>query len=375
MASKLETAQAQFALDLLRTASKGDENCFLSPVSISVALAMTYAGAADNTKLQMNQVMFNGAKSDEEVHGSFGELVSKLSEAKNGYEMTTANKMYAQKGFAIQPNYVDKLSKHYRNSVHAVDFKSEAESARNEINGWVAETTKQRIKDLLAPDVLNSDTRLVLVNAIYFKGEWAEQFKDYQTNKATFYAASNKESKVDMMHMTERFKYSDQPDCQVLGMQYKGYELAMYVFLPKKRDGLAEVESSLTGERMLQLIEGDRRIEVEVHLPKFKLEMSFGLGETLSSLGMSDLFDCNKADLSNITGDKSLHVSAVIHKAFIEVNEEGSEAAAATAVVMMLECGMVGPDVPPPKFIADHPFLFAISDGKSLFFLGRYTGL
>uniref|UniRef100_A0A914WK99 Serpin domain-containing protein n=1 Tax=Plectus sambesii TaxID=2011161 RepID=A0A914WK99_9BILA len=283
--------------------------------------------------------------------------------------------MYAQKGFAIQPNYVDKLSKHYRNSVHAVNFKSEAESARNEINGWVAETTKQRIKDLLAPDVLNSDTRLVLVNAIYFKGEWAEQFKDYQTNKATFYAASNKESKVDMMHMTERFKYSDQPDCQVLGMHYKGYELAMYVFLPKKRDGLAEVESSLTGERMLQLIEGDRRIEVEVFLPKFKLEMSFGLGEALSSMGMSDLFDCNKADLSNITGDKSLHVSAVIHKAFIEVNEEGSEAAAATAVVMMLECGMVGPDVPPPKFIADHPFLFAISDGKNLFFLGRYTGL
>uniref|UniRef100_A0A914VIU7 Serpin domain-containing protein n=1 Tax=Plectus sambesii TaxID=2011161 RepID=A0A914VIU7_9BILA len=125
---------------------------------------------------------------------------------------------------------------------------------------------------------------------------------------------------------------------------------------------------------MLQLIEGDRRIEVEVHLPKFKLEMSFGLGETLSSMGMSDLFDCNKADLSNITGDKSLHVSAVIHKAFIEVNEEGSEAAAATAVVMMTMCAPGGPDVPPPKFIADHPFLFAISDGKSLFFLGRYTG-
>uniref|UniRef100_A0A914XKF0 Serpin domain-containing protein n=1 Tax=Plectus sambesii TaxID=2011161 RepID=A0A914XKF0_9BILA len=374
MAAKLEIARAQFALNLLRTSSKGDENCFLSPVSISVALAMTYAGAAGNTRLQMNQVMFNGAKLDAEVHASFEELLSKLSEAKNGYEMTTANKMYAQKGLAIQPNFMDKLSKHYRNSVHAVDFKSEAESARNEINGWVAEATKNRIKDLLAPGVLNSLTRLVLVNAIYFKGDWAEQFKKSNTMQATFYAASNKELRVDMMHLTKSFKYSDQADCQVLGMYYKGYELAMYVFLPKKRDGLAKLENSLTGKRMLQLIEGGKRTDVEVHLPKFKQEMSFGLGETLSSMGMSDLFDYNKADLSNITGDKSLHISAVIHKAFVEVNEEGSEAAAATAV-MMKKCAMVtGPRAPPPKFIADHPFLFAISDGKSLFFLGRYMG-
>uniref|UniRef100_A0A914WHB6 Serpin domain-containing protein n=1 Tax=Plectus sambesii TaxID=2011161 RepID=A0A914WHB6_9BILA len=373
MASKLEIAQAQFALDLLRTASKGDESCFLSPVSISVALAMTYAGAAGNTKLQMNQAMFNGAKSDKEVHASFRKLVNKLSEAKNGYEMTTANKMYAQKGLAIQRNFMDKMSKHYRNSVHAVDFKNEAESARKEINGWVAKTTKQRIKDLLAPGVLNSDTRLVLVNAIYFKGDWAEQFEKSNTMQATFYAVYNNELRVDMMHLTKSFKYSDQPDCQVLGMYYKGYKLAMYVFLPKKRDGLAELESSLTGERMLQLIEGDRRTEVEVHLPKFKVVMSFGLGETLSSMGMSDLFDYNKADLSNITGDKSLHVSAVIHKAFVEVNEEGSEAAAATAVMYSARCAG-GPWAPLPKFIADHPFLFAISDGKSLFFLGRCTG-
>uniref|UniRef100_A0A914XFR4 Serpin domain-containing protein n=1 Tax=Plectus sambesii TaxID=2011161 RepID=A0A914XFR4_9BILA len=281
--------------------------------------------------------------------------------------------MYAQKGLTIQPNFVDKLSKHYRNSVHAVDFKSEAESARYEINGWVAETTKQRIRDLLAPGVLNSDTRLVLVNAIYFKGEWVEQFKRDNTKQATFYASSNKELKVGMMHLTKSFKYSDQPDCQVLGMYYKGYELAMYVFLPKKRDGLVELESNLTGERMLQLIGGDNRTEVEVHLPKFKVKMSFGLGETLSSMGMSDLFDYNKADLSNITGDKSLHVSAVIHKAFVEVTEEGSEAAAATAVVCWCLCAEE-PRAPPPKFIADHPFLFAISDGKSLFFLGRCTG-
>uniref|UniRef100_A0A914XD56 Serpin domain-containing protein n=1 Tax=Plectus sambesii TaxID=2011161 RepID=A0A914XD56_9BILA len=370
MASKLATAQAQFALDLLRKASKGDENCFLSPVSISVALAMTYAGATGNTRLQMNQVMFNDAMSDEEVHASFGELVSELSEAKNGYEMTTVNKMYAQKGLAIQPNFVDKLSKHYRNSVHAVDFKTEAESARKEINGWVADTTKQRIKDLLAPGVLNSGTRLVLVNAMYFKGEWAQQFMEYQTKKATFYTLTNKESQVDMMYRKEIYKYSDQVDCQVLGMYYRDDELAMYVFLPKKRDGLAKLQSSLTGERMLQLIDDDERTEVEVHLPKFKLEMSFGLGETLSSMGMSDLFDSNKADLSNITGNWSLHVSAVIHKAFVEVNEKGSEATCATALELVNQ----GLGDPPPTFVADHPFLFTISDGRSIFFLGRFTG-
>uniref|UniRef100_A0A914WFU5 Serpin domain-containing protein n=1 Tax=Plectus sambesii TaxID=2011161 RepID=A0A914WFU5_9BILA len=370
MASKLETAQAQFALDLLRTASKGDENCFLSPVSISVSLAMTYAGAAGNTKLQMNQVVFNGAKSDGEIHASFGDLVSKLSEAKNGYELTTANKIYVQKGLPVQPNFVDKLSKHYRNSVHAVDFKTEAESARNEINGWVADTTKQRIKDLIAPNILTTDTLLVLVNAMYFKGEWAQVFMECSTYKAPFYTSINKESQVDTMHMTKKFKYSDHPDCQVLGMNYKGYELAMYVILPKTRDGLAELESNLTGERMLQLIGPGQHTEVEVHLPKFKLEMSFGLDETLSSMGMSDLFDSNKADLSNITGDKSLCCSAVIHKAFVEVNEKGSEAACATA----WEFGNQGLGDPPPTFVAHHPFLFTISDCKSLFFLGRFTG-
>uniref|UniRef100_A0A914X7T4 Serpin domain-containing protein n=1 Tax=Plectus sambesii TaxID=2011161 RepID=A0A914X7T4_9BILA len=352
MVSKLETARAQFALNLLRTSSKGDQNCFLSPVSMSVALAMTYVDAADKKKLQMNQVMFSGTTSDEEVHASFRELVSKLSEAKNGCELTTANKMYAPKGVAMLSNFADKLSKHYRNSVHAVDFINETDSARKETNGKDAETTKQRIKDLLAPDVLTTDIRFVLFNTIYFKDERAEQFMDYRTEHATFYATSNEEREVDMMYLRKYFKYSDHPDCEVLGMYYKGSDLAMYVFLPKKRDGLAELENNLTGARMLRLIKGGQFTEVEVHLPNFKLEMNFRLDETLSSLGISNLFDYNKADLSNITGDRNICCSTAIHKVFAEM----------------------GLADPPPTFVADHPFLFTISDGKSLFFLGRFTG-
>jgi len=309
----------------------------------------------------------------------YQEVMSLLNKKDDSsYKLHLANRVYAHEptlGHLLEP-FSNILKQKYGSELQAVDFgKNNGEEARGVINKWVDEKTNQKIKDLLPKGVLSSMTRLVLVNAIYFKGDWKMKFEKEATRSKQFYAGPNKEIQVDMMSMSGRKFYYDENDgFQVLGMPYKGDELFMFVLLPKKRDGLAEMEKSFDGKKFLEaILNANREQKMEaVMIPKFKLEETVNLVEILEQLGATDMFDQQKADFTNINGKRDLVISDVIHKAFIEVNEEGTEAAAATGVVANLRCM----PAPSPSFIADHPFLFSIVDirSTSILFLGRYFG-
>ena len=254
-----------------------------------------------------------------------------------------------------------------------VDYITNVEKAREEINNWVEKKTNNKIKDLIPPGVLSSDTRLTLVNAIYFKGLWLEQFKQKETFPGSFFVSQNEEIKVEMMHQKAEFKYSESEElaCQILEMPYIGKKMSMVIFLPKETHGLAKLEGKMTYDKLNESLSSLMYAsldEVEVFLPKFKLTQQFDLNDVLSKMGAKEMFIPGKADLSGISS-QSLFVSKVVHKAFVEVNEEGTEAAAATAVGVALMCM----PLPAPIFKADHPFLFLIRHNESgaILFLGR----
>jgi serpin B len=252
-----------------------------------------------------------------------------------------------------------------------VDFK-QAEQARKTINSWVEEQTDQKIQDLLPPGVLNADSRLVLTNAIYFKARWEHEFSKSATKDAPFHLAARQQVMVPTMQRQARLRYGESGDVQVLELPYVGYQgLSMLILLPKKIDGLTDLEKALTSENLQKWSAGLKSRPVNVHLPKFKMTSDFDLADLLSSMGMSLAFSDN-ADFSGMSAEEPLAISAVIHKAFVDVNEEGTEAAAATAVAMRFGAAMPRPEEP-IEFRADHPFVFLIRDSRTdaVLFLGR----
>jgi len=249
-----------------------------------------------------------------------------------------------------------------------VDFVGATEKSRQAINLWVEDQTNKKIKDLIPQGVLTALTRLVLTNAIYFKGDWASQFKESATKDASFKLGGGKTVQAPLMYQKGKFGYKEDRDVQVLSMPYKGDDLSMVVVLPKKVDGLADVTANLTAAKIDAWTTRLYKRDVYVHLPKFKVESQFGLNDVLAKMGMPDAFDSSKANLSGMNGARNLYISAVIHKAYVDVNEEGTEAAAATAVVVALRSA--------PRrttFRADHPFLFLIRHNKTgaILFMGR----
>ena len=363
----------QFAADLyshLKDTSSG--SLFFSPYSISTALAMTYAGAAGETQKQMAQVLHFTAP-EAKLHQDMARLrESLLAEGKKGYQLRVANRLWGQKGFEFLSDFLQTTRKHYEAELGVVNFVENTEGARQEINRWVEIQTEEKIKDLLPPGILNARTRLVLTNAIYFKGNWQQQFNKDGTKDAPFHVLADKEVTVPMMHQTERFGYKATDDLQVLEMPYTNGDLSMIVLLPNEIEGLPLLETKLTEARLQEWINGLRRQKVRVYVPKFKMESQFGLKETLQAMGMTLAFDDQEADFSRMNSGNGLYISAVVHKAFVDVNEEGTEAAAATGVVMALKSTAVA-EPEPPTFRADHPFLFLIRDNHtgSILFLGR----
>ena len=366
-----------FALDLYARLKDKPGNLFLSPYSISTALAMTYAGARANTEAQMAKVLHFGL-GQERLHGRFKALIGELNAGgrRRGYQLSVANALWGQQGYEFLDPFIAVTRDDYGSRLRQVDFKTAAEAARARINRWVEEQTNNKIKNLIPPGVLKPLTRLVLTNAIYFKSAWMHQFKEYRTKDAPFTAADGTRVTAPMMNQTRRFGYMETPAFQALSMPYAGYELSMAVFLPRKHDGLAAFEKSLTAEKLSGWLRQVRAFrKVRVYLPKFKMTSQFGLGEVLAGMGMPDAFSPADADFSGMNGKKGipygLFISAVIHKAFVDVNEKGTEAAAATAVVM------AGSGVPRPTpivdFRADHPFLFMIQHRRtgSILFMGR----
>jgi len=359
----------RFAFDLYARLKGAEGNLFLSPYSISTALAMTSAGARGETADQMAKVLCLPA-SGEAVHGAYGALQNDLNAAGEGgaFELAVANRLWGQKGYRFLPEFLKLLEADYGAGIETLDFAKETEAARKTINAWVEKQTRDKIKDLLKPGILNEMTRLVLTNAIYFKGKWASEFDKKLTRDEDFFLTPEKKVAAPLMHQTAEFGYFDGGEFQALELPYRGDRLAMVVLLPKAKDGLAALEASLSADKVAGWVGKVRRRKVQVALPRFKTTAEFSLKDTLVAMGMTAAFG-GDADFSGMTGAKDLFISAVVHKAFVDVNEEGTEAAAATGVVMERK----SKPEPPPVFRADHPFLFLIRDTRSgaILFLGR----
>lgn len=377
----------KFALELYAKLRGTDGNLFLSPYSISTALSMTHAGANGRTAEQMAEVLhlpqvllrmmcgtednIVGETVPQWVHTAFGKIIKDLNARgkKGGYELRVANALWGQKGYAFLDEFLELIEANYDGRLSEVDFAAATEKARKTINAWVEKKTNNKIKELIKPGVLNRLTRLVLTNAIYFKGNWDVQFKKNRTHPAPFTLANGSKVSVPMMNQKERFKYMETEDFQALELPYVDNELSMVIFLPKRTDGLADFEKTLTAEKLSERLNKLNKREVIVSIPKFKMTSQFSLASVLKSMGMADAFVPDVADFSGMNGKRDLFIQAVIHKAFVEVNEEGTEAAAATGVVI----GITSMPARPPVFRADHPFLFLIRDNLSgsILFVGR----
>jgi serpin B len=362
-----------FAADLYGSLKK-DGNLFFSPYSISTALAMTSAGARGKTLEEMNKVLHFG-KDPEAVHKGFSLLQKDLvADPKSPFELAIANRLFAQNGFKFLDAFLGLAKDRYDAPVEMLDFKKSVEPSRVHINQWVEKQTRDKIKDLLQPTIIGPDTRLVLVNAIYFKGSWEKAFDKKATRPAPF-TSGGKTFDVPTMVQKQLAGFAEHDGVQVLSLPYKsgtGARLSMLVLLPAKPDGLPALESTLATKGVGDWIKDLQKHEVQVFLPKFKLESSLSLKDNLGALGMKSAFDCSPhttADFSGMDGARDLCISAVVHKAFVDVNEEGTEAAAATAVVVIRASAVMQT----PVFRADHPFILAIVDdaSKSILFMGR----
>lgn len=359
-------ANNAFAIELYMKLAGNKGNLFFSPFSISSALGMTWAGARGATATEMATAMHFGA----DTHAGLAALGNQFTSRHPGYQLAVANRLYVKDGFKLLEPFTKLTTEQYGAPVEQVDFSKH--ETRTQANKWVASQTNQRIKDLVPKGVFSADTRLALINAIYFKGTWGTPFDKKATAAVPFFAAG-KEVKVQMMYADLMYgagaAVGGSADVEVLELPYAGGEASMVILLPKNRDGLPALEKGLTPEKFNQLTSRLISRPVEVWLPKFKLEQSFGLGATLESMGMPSAFSKDKADFSAMTGTRDLFISAVIHKAFVEVNEEGTEAAAATGVVM----GITSIIPPRAVFRADHPFIFALRDNRTgaVLFLGR----
>lgn len=359
-----------FAFDLFSKLRTQSGNLFCSPFSIRVALGMTYGGAAGNTAKEMNQVLRAQAT---DFHLALGALGRELrpTDAKPAYQLNVANSIWLQKNFPLRDEFTQLLQKNYGSSAQTVDFETALEGARTTINQWVETQTNDRIKNLIPAGALDPDTKLVLTNAIYFKGRWAEIFKKENTQEEPFFVGVDKQVKIPLMRQTDTFFYHETEQLQLVRLRYTQCPLEMVLLLPRLKAGLPEVEKAVTAESFADWIKQSQNADVSLFLPRFTMTGMFELKNTLGGMGMAEAFS-NAADFSGITSVRKLKIDRVIHKAFVDVNEEGTEAAAATAVTMM-------PTSAAPvrrqhyTFRADHPFLVAIRDRSSgaILFLGR----
>lgn len=367
----------QFAFDLYSQLKSSDGNIFFSPFSISTALAMTYEGARGNTEKQMRDALkFIEPKKD--LHKAFNTLDlmlqrqmqdAKKSDPKSAFRLEIANSIWAQRDFNWLSSFLDVLAVNYNAGIYTVDFIKAAEQARIAINKWVEGKTHEKIKDLIQPGVLDDTTRMVLVNAIYFYGQWLYEFKKEDTYDEPFSLLDGSQVNVPMMHHTEHHNYYKGEIYEALELEYKDCEVVMDIILPEMGK-FTEFESQLSNMILEEIITNMKPTEIILTMPKFKSDATFELSKTLKAMGMTDAFNPNAADFSGMDGEKDLFISEVIHKAYVAVDEKGTEAAAATAVVMKLSAAPVEQGI---VVKIDRPFIYMIRDKKSgaVLFLGR----
>jgi len=341
------------------------ENVFVSPWSISSALAMTYEGARGTTAEEMAEVL-NMVGTDARREG-FKSIYDSINKGSDDYKLSTANALWAQVDYPFLQEYFDQIDANYDGKLSNLDFKRDTENSRLTINSWVEDNTNDKIKDLIPQGKLDSMTRLVLTNAVYFKGDWVYEFDKSDTKKASFQKTVGS-VQADMMQRTDddvKFGYYEDDSVQVLEMPYKGDRLSMVVALPKENMDSMDISQDAYDK----WTNGLTTRQVKVYFPKFKFETKYFMANTLAKMGMPTAFSM-AADFSGMTGNDELFISSVIHQTFVEVDEKGTEAAAATAVIMDLKSA--GPREV-PVFKADHPFLFFIRDKETgtILFMGR----
>ena len=365
-----------FAFDLYHKLDGDAGNVFFSPYSISLALAMTYAGARGNTETQMGQAL-HFSLSQAQLHQALNQLALELDKrAKNEnvpadktFTLHVANALWGQVGFTFLPDFLDILAQNYGAGMQLLDFSKDPELARSTINQWVSKETENKINDIIPPGAIDTLTRLVLSNAIYFKADWQSEFSKDATQNETFHLLEGGTITVPMMIQKSSFRYASAQGLQMVELPYAGGQLSMLILLPE--DGkFNEMAGALDLSTMDSLVNSLEYKEVNLTLPKFTFEYNLGLNDYLKKLGMTDAFDPTLADFSGMDGVKDLYISDVLHKAFVAVDEAGTEAAAATVVIV----GVTSMPVDQPiEFKADRPFIFAIRDNATgtLLFLGR----
>jgi serpin B len=379
-ANAAAAANNEFGLDLYARLRGQEGNLFFSPYSLSTAMALAYTGAhgatADQMAAAQHWVQSGQAKQPwppAQLAQSLGALIKDQNQrgAQGKAELVVANALWGQKDLAFQADFLHTIEADFGGGLQRVDFVGDAEAARKTINVWVADRTHERIQDLVPKGVLDRMTRLVLTNAIYFKGAWASPFQKEKTQKRPFTSSSGAAPEVPLMTQTASFPYAEANDLQILEMPYAGAGLSMVILLPRQPAALPEVEKTLCVEKVSGWLQGLKTTEVRVFVPRFTLSSEFSLAETLRSMGVTDAFSA-QADFSGMTGSRDLMISAVLHKAFVAVDEEGTEAAAATGVVMKLTS--MAP-TKPVIFCANHPFVFLIRDRVSgaILFAGRFA--
>lgn len=365
----LVRGNSAFALALYNTLREQEGNLFFSPYSISVALAMMYAGAKGETARKMEEVLRFQLPADQ-LHPAFNVLdlaLSSRGQEGGKFRLNIANAIWGQKGYGFLSNFLDTLAENYGAGMRAVDFIENPEASRTAINDWVAERTEDRIQDLLPEGLINRLTRLVLTNAIYFKAAWRFPFDENLTTSDPFHLFSGDRVNVPMMHRTETFNYTRHETYQVeaVEMFYAGEEASLMIFLPAT-DNYDQFENALSEDLVSEISKRLKPMRIRLSIPSFEFESEFRLRETLAGMGMADAFDPESADFSGMADADNLYLSSVVHKAFVKVDERGTEAGAATG-------GTIGVTSLPPAFTADRPFVFLIRDNATdaILFVGR----
>ncbi|NXS94800.1 SPB10 protein, partial [Jacana jacana] len=403
----VSTSVGKFTLDLfnkLNETNKG-KNIFFSPWSITSALALTYLGAKGNTATEMAEVLHftqvaraEGSssvvrssrgrpkrrkmdpedKQAEDIHSGFKELLSAINKPRSSYSLKSANRIYADKTFPLLPTYIQLSKNYYKAEPHKVNFSTAPEQSRKEINTWIEKQTEGKIKNMLSSRDVLSTTRLILVNAIYFKAEWQVQFLGKDTAIQPFRLSKNKTKPVKMMHMRNTFPVliMETMNFKMIELPYVNHELSMFILLPDdikdSTTGLEQLERELTYEKLSEWTDSKKMTQtpVDLYLPKFTMEEKYDLSEKLISMGMRSAFSSN-ADFSGMVEKNDVMISKVFHKSFVAVDEKGTEAAAASTVNIIFTSTAISQFL---TFKADHPFHFFIrhNKSKSILFFGRF---
>ena len=369
--NEIVLANNQFAIDYYNQLDKENKNIFFSPFSISTAIAMTYEGTDGKTAEEIRKV-FYFPQNNEQRKSSFAKIYNTLNNELKNEKITLniANAIWKEKEYTFKKDFLETINKYYYGKTNSVDFKNAPEPSRKKINEWVEKQTNNKIQKLIPGGVISTYTKMVLTNAIYFKGKWTNLFEQKNTKEKDFLVSEDKNVKTQMMYQTDNFKYYEDTNFQYLQMNYKGNKISMLVILPKDKNGKTIYDFNIpTAKKIPNVINSLKTKEVKINFPKIELRTNYSLKKDLQKMGMKEVFT-NNANFSKMDPKNKLKVSEIYHKTYLKVDEEGTEAAAATAIVI---AGTTSVPLPPKVFNANHPFAFIIKENKTgeILFIGK----